>query len=113
MMSANDSPVCGRAAGMFSTFTASAGRFGTLPPFGPRPVRGQIGGGGGNEAPDGLTPTGRGGFAPPPPVQEARAAMATITAANRARLDDVMGRVASSGIGGSGTGVACYPRTEP
>src|SRR6478672_2401288 len=42
MMSDQLSPVCGRAAGRFSTFTARAGRFGTTPPCARTPVRGQI-----------------------------------------------------------------------
>ena len=44
-MSAESSPVCGRASGRFSTFTASAGRFGTTPWVSVTPVSGQTGGG--------------------------------------------------------------------
>src|SRR3954447_2377743 len=43
-MSAESSPACGRAAGRFSTLTASAGRSGTLPPGAASPVSGHIGG---------------------------------------------------------------------
>src|SRR5947207_3235807 len=49
-MSAQDSPVWGRAAGRFSTFTARARRSGTEL-FGASPVRGHTGGGGDDEAP--------------------------------------------------------------
>src|SRR5213080_1528269 len=51
MMSAFESPVWGRTDGRFSTFTASAGRFGTVGVVGSRPVSGQSFGGGGGEPP--------------------------------------------------------------
>src|SRR5438034_539691 len=48
-MSAHDRPVWGRAAGTFSTFTASAGRSGTRPPAAFLPDSGQMVGGGDGE----------------------------------------------------------------
>src|SRR6266511_5179350 len=69
-MSAQDRPVCGRAAGRFSTLTASAGREGTGD-FGLRPERGHSGGGGGVVCPPldppGARPPADGPVPPLPP----------------------------------------------
>ncbi len=80
---------------MFSTLTANAGRFGTVPPLGGSPVSGHTGGGGGRDAP-GLETT----FVfEPPPVQEANATSAANAATIRAPPGDDM-REPPRGIGG-------------
>src|SRR5215471_4728495 len=56
-MSAQDSPVCGRSAGRFSTLTAKAGRPGTFPFAGGSPVSGHTGGGADGEEEGEVTPS--------------------------------------------------------
>src|SRR5689334_10314436 len=90
-MSAQDSPVCGLAAGRFSTFTARAGRAGTVPLSGLTPESGQTCGAAGvgeeltPEPPPELVPAGglAAERAPRPPITAAAAtppaATSTIT----------------------------------
>src|SRR3989442_12209260 len=117
-MWAQDKPVCGRAAGRFSTLTVRAGRTGTLPERGARPLNGHTGGGADGELPlpPGEFPAAAGPWERPPrnTTATARAAttatMLTTPIATRPRLVAVMG--GASLIRGDMERARCYRNTR-